>query len=112
MRGRMGISVEQFAETCGVSVRSLEERLARELGLSPKRLLMWSLALHSAWHVDHLGKLPKQAAAAAGFRSTQGLSNRVQRVTGLRLADFYRRGGFGDLLERFASVLESGRSEA
>jgi hypothetical protein len=101
-------SVADLARVCATSVRTVESRLSRQCPLAAKAILMWMLALHTAWRVERLGCTGKTAAAAAGLKSERLLSNRMERITGLRAADFGCRISFTQLLDRFVAILRNG----
>jgi hypothetical protein len=102
--GERILSVSELASLCAVSERTLELRTAACLGMRPKRLLMWALALHSSWRATRLEWHGKALAGAAGCASERALSNRVVRTTGHRLANF-RNGDFEDVVLMFLSAL-------
>jgi uncharacterized membrane protein len=104
--GEAEISVDRLAGLIGISARTLETRM-REFyrALSPKRLLMWVVALHATYRISRARGNTKQAAHRAGVDSARALSNRVERATGIRLSRLRAPSSFGYLLDEFARVL-------
>lgn len=98
-------SVSDLARVSGIAVRTLESRLARDACMSPKRLLMWTLTLNAVWRVVRLGIAPKAAAIEGGFSTERALSNRVERVTGLRLSHVRTHRGIDRLVVAFLAAL-------
>jgi hypothetical protein len=74
--------------------------------LAAKKLLGWSLVLHTAWRIEILERAPKQAAYAAGFESSAALGEYLHRHAGVRPRELSRPGTFGALLGRFDDALE------
>ena len=96
-----GGSVERLAAACGVSVRSLEVRLATAGNMPPKRLLMRMLALHAAWRLGYCGWPLKRIAFNAGFESPRCLAERIERATGLTIREFRQSTTFHQLVDQF-----------
>lgn len=102
--GTQRCRVSAVAVACGVSLRTLERRLATAHWPSGQRLLGSMLCLHSLWRLEELGWTTKRAAAAAGFRNPEVFANYAARHTGMRLRTL-RNLGFGSFLNAFASQL-------
>jgi hypothetical protein len=98
-------TVQQLADLCRVSARTVEERLADAGTMGAKRLLMRMLALHTHWRVSRSSWTTKRAASAAGFGSSRILSRRIERTTGLSLAKLFATRSFEDELDRFGAEL-------
>lgn len=99
------VSVSALAGACQLGSRTLQLRLAAGGLMAPKPLLQWMLALHTVWGVTFGHKQPSSMAVAMGLRSADVLSDRVERVTGMRLAAVCRILGFEGLMERFVATL-------
>jgi hypothetical protein len=104
--GEQRASVQQFAATCRISVRRLEEKLAESQLPSAKRLLMWTLTLHTLWRMSRLEFSSKRAALEAGFSSVEALSRRIERTIGARSMRT-ASGAFPHALDRFTRILRS-----
>jgi transcriptional regulator with XRE-family HTH domain len=99
------ITVREAAGAVGISVRTLERRLADKRLPRPARLLGWCRVLHVAWHLDILARPAKQVAGELRFPSLPALYNLLHDYTGLTPAVLPERGGFPTLLRRFGSAL-------
>lgn len=101
-----GCTVSELAGLCGMSTRTVEERLALSRVMGAKRLLMRMLVLHTLWRESVLGWSAKRAAVAAGFASADALARRIQRVTGRRPNDLIANRSFSDVLEDLAAEVK------
>lgn len=110
--GERTAAVSNLAVLCNVSVRTLEARCRAAGILAPKPLLGWMLALHTTWRITRWGWSAQSAAEAAGIRSADALSDRMQRATGLRLTHACRDVGFEELLQRFTETLTVARQQS
>jgi len=104
-------SVSDLARFLGTSVRTLESRMASHAGLSAKRLLMWVVTLRAAYEVGTARRTTKMAAVSTNVQSQRALSNRVERVTGKRLAHLRSSSVLADLLVDFSQRIQRNGSE-
>lgn len=102
--GRRSASVRELAKASGMSVRTLQVRCHTARMLSPQPMLGWMLTLYATWDVTRCGRSGQAVANAAGLNSAKALSDRIERVTGMRLRECCRL-GYDDLLERFSGAL-------
>ena len=100
--GARHANVSELARMCCLSVRAMEARLAAAMLIPAKRLLMWSITLHSIWRAQQLDWPPKRIANEGGFRNSEALSKLVHRTTGLRFAACARNASFAQLVDVFA----------
>ena len=107
-----GGSVTRLSAACHMSVRTLEARLASAGVMPPKRLLMWMLALHAAWHLGNGGRPLKRVAFDAGFESPRVLAERIKRATGLGLRDLRHGMTFQELVDAFLGNVASAHTAA
>ena len=96
--GARRAGVADLARLCCSSERRLEEWFLEALLPSPKHVLTWILYVNTIWRVTRLGWSPKRASLAAGFASSDALSKRLARFTGMRLADLVSQVSAADAL--------------
>lgn len=110
--GETDPTVNRFARACGMPVRTFQSHV-RRLGLpTPKRLLLWSVALHTAWRLERLDWSAKKAAIRSGYTSARALSNAVARLTARRASGLRRTHSFVSLLEQFTDTIVDRRERA
>lgn len=102
--GRKVAFVRDFASALGRSERTLEKAVSTALGVTPQRLLGWSLVLHVWFALAQLRQTPKQVAATTGI-SRVALANRVRRMTGYSLSDLARHQALFTVLEALGKEL-------
>lgn len=100
------LHVARAAVLLGVGRRTIESRLARAELPAAHRIIGWCVALHAAWQLDVLDRLPKQVAASFGFATGAALANLLARYCGCSATSLREHGGFQVQLERFAMLFE------
>jgi hypothetical protein len=97
--------IQQLARLLEMAPRTLQLHCAQSRLPEPRALLGAMLALHTLWRLDILNWPLKKAAAAAGFRSTEALTNYIHRHTHARPTVLLRSGGFTYLLDKLVADL-------
>ena len=99
------ITTAGVASALGMAVRTLERRVERAGLPPPHRVLGWCRVLHATWHLDRLGRPPKQVADQLQFPSVSALYNLLHRYAAPRPSILMTRGGFELMLRRFTDNL-------
>jgi hypothetical protein len=110
--GHRRMGVREFAQICGIPVRTLEWRCHARRLMTARDLLAWMVLLHSLWRLDALTWTLGRAARAAGFASQESWSNFIARHVGVRPASLLIDGGFPALLQRCATEVSRGRERS
>jgi hypothetical protein len=103
--GHRQSKVPALAAACGLTERTLEEHLHGAGQLAAKIILGWSTALSSVWYLAVLGWQPKRLWKHMAFPSLAAWAKYLRRHIGLPPAALVLRGGFTDLLDRFAAIV-------
>ncbi|MGH7646597.1 MAG: helix-turn-helix domain-containing protein [Gemmatimonadaceae bacterium] len=88
------LSVSELALACGVSRRTLVNRLRKAAWPTPRRLIAWSRLLHASIMLDDLGRPIERVAIDLDFPSAPSLTNMLHRYVGLSASQLRGRGAF------------------
>jgi AraC-like DNA-binding protein len=105
--GMRRVSVPALARACGLSIRTIEWRLAAAKSLRASRLLGSALCLHAAWRLELNGWGIKRVAAESGFASAAAFARFVRRHAMVSPVGL-RQNGLDRLLETVSLSLHCG----
>ena len=102
---------DTFAESLGVSRRTLTRRF-RAAGLPPPALVFrWVRLVLSAASLRHAGRSVCETARVHGYSDGQDYRKTLRRLTGLRPHEIRSDSGFSVLMDRFVTAVSAAQVE-
>ena len=109
--GRHPVTVGTLARALGITVPTLRVALRQEGAMEANVLLRWVFVLHCLGQAELSGRPLKAIACDAGYKRVESLTNRMARLSGMRIRQAIRAGGFLSFLEDFAQLFEAMRPQ-
>ncbi|MCC6928419.1 MAG: helix-turn-helix domain-containing protein [Gemmatimonadaceae bacterium] len=105
--GHRRFGVDRLSQLSGIPPRTLEWRIKRDTGMTPRALIGTIHALHSLWALEVAGKSQKAVAATSGHQSTSSWSSHFRRHLGQSPGSALQNGGLSAALLRVVMQLRN-----